>query len=92
MELQKVRKAILLIEGIQDNSAKMSRCARWGFITSISLMKRHLFKHIKVPITLTRSAVDNGEGEGVSVLENQQCRYGVEFIDLPRDMASAVRE
>ena len=47
--------------------------------------KRYLLQDIAIAITLTRSAVDNREGEGVSVLENQHRRHRIEFIDFPRD-------
>ena len=50
------------------------------------LDERHLFKHIKGPITLTRSAVDNGEGEGVSMLENQERGHGKKFINFACDI------
>ena len=45
----------------------------------------HFFKHIQGPILLTRSAVDNREGQGVSVLKNQQCGYSVELVDFAGD-------
>ena len=50
------------------------------------LDERHLFKHIKVSVALTRSAVDNGKGQRVSVLKNQQCRYNVELVDFAGDI------
>ena len=35
---------------------------------------------------MTRSAIDNGEGQGASMLKNQECWHGVEFIDFSCDI------
>ena len=50
------------------------------------LDERHFFEDITFLIALAGSAVDNREGEGVSVLENQECWHGVEFVNFTGDV------
>ena len=50
------------------------------------LDERHLFEDIVLLLALTGSAVDDGEGERLPVLENQECRYDKQLVDFTGDI------
>ena len=57
------------------------------WIVDIDILdERHFFKDITVTVSLTWSAVDDGKGECVSVLENQHRWHGIEFVDFTSDV------
>ena len=87
MQLKEVRKPVLLIERIKRQVRQDVKVGTVRIHNVNVLDECHLFKHIKVSVALTRSAVDNGKGQRVSVLKNQQCGYNVEFVDFAGDVS-----
>ena len=64
----------------------MSMWARCGLHNVNILDERHLLKHITIFIPLTRSAIDNGEGQGMSVLKDNERGHRKQFINFARDI------
>ena len=86
MEFQEIGEPVLMIERIKRQLRQDVKVCAVRIVDVNIFDKRYLFQDIPVAIALTRSAADNREGEGVSMLKNQQCGDGVEFIDFAGDV------